>query len=729
MRKLALVVAAVFVACGGGLLAGPAWAGGCANEQLRAEQPFGLGLPDCRAFEVVSPAVKEDSGVEGHSGSRASVTGEAIMYSSRGAFAGSTVAEYVDSYVSRRRPGGWATQNITPPFSANQTVEVNPYQHLLFTPDLSKAFLGSDSRFPLSSGAAAGYPEAYVADIAEGTYQFVAQSSTPLHYNDGFPQPIGASTDLSHIVHNNNNGSGNIEEWVDGQVSFVNVSPNGTLISANPGSSSGGFGGLWRAVSDDGSRVFFNAGGVLYVRENPTSPTEDCSVPGDACTVAVSASQRAGSPSDFAAVYQGASIDGSRVFFTSHAELTDDAYTGSADNAANLYEYNLESGVLTDLTVDTTDADGAGVLGVVTVSKDGSYMYFVAEGALAGGAVSGQPNLYLSHDGATTFIATLRPPETIAELNNKLAACPISECRRLVEAEFISKVADSEDWTKGPGFNEARETPDGTHLAFISNRSLTGYDNEPVEPKCTENDKPAPGTCAEVYLYDALAGRLSCVSCNPSGARPLGPSNFRNGEGQNADSGNFYTPRNFSDDGSRLFFQSKDALVPGDSNGLQDVYEYEGGRLHLISNGAGGSESNFMDASPSGGDVFFATADRLVSGDGDDLVDMYDARVGGGFPVSVAAPVCDNGDSCKPPVSPQPGVFAAPASATFSGAGNLTPVPSAVAVKTKHAKPKAKKSKAKKKRSKAKRKARKAGGSARGGGAGGRQAGRGKGGK
>jgi hypothetical protein len=57
---------------------------------------------------------------------------------------------------------------------------------------------------------------------------------------------------------------------------------------------------------------------------------------------------------------------------------------------------------------------------------------------------------------------------------------------------------------------------------------------------------------------------------------------------------------------------------------------------------------------------------------------VYDVRVGGGFPFTVPPPVCNNGDSCKAPVSAQPSLYGAPASATFSGAGNLAPPPPAV---------------------------------------------------
>jgi hypothetical protein len=181
-------------------------------------------------------------------------------------------------------------------------------------------------------------------------------------------------------------------------------------------------------------------------------------------------------------------------------------------------------------------------------------------------------------------------------------------------------------------------------------------------------------------MYDASAGSLTCVSCNPTGAQPVGPSSLGEGYGER-EAG--YVRRNFSEDGSRLFFQSFDALVPHDSNGRQDVYEYEDGHAYPISDVAGKYESFFLDASANGNDVFIGTADQLVAEDDSDNVEVYDARVGGGFSEPAAAPICDNGDSCKPPPAPQPAVFGAPSSAMFSGPGTLASLPSPAVVRPK----------------------------------------------
>ena len=258
-------------------------------------------------------------------------------------------------------------------------------------------------------------------------------------------------------------------------------------------------------------------------------------------------------------------------------------------------------------------------------------------------------------------------------------------------------------------------TSDGTTLAFDSERSLTGYDNEPVQPgagpggsKCTERNGPLKSNepavpCREVYLYHVESGShpptLVCVSCDPSGARPVGAAELGGQTAQGyATVSPLYLPRNLSEAGGRLFFQSADPLVAHDSNGQSDVYEWErpasppeaakaenscaqaGGCVAPISDVAGDFASNFMDASPDGDDVFIATADQLVPSDTDTRVDVYDVRVGGGFPVTPTTSVCDNGDSCKPPVSPQPSIFGAGPTETFSGSGNPAPPPPLPAV-------------------------------------------------
>jgi hypothetical protein len=219
----------------------------------------------------------------------------------------------------------------------------------------------------------------------------------------------------------------------------------------------------------------------------------------------------------------------------------------------------------------------------------------------------------------------------------------------------------------------------------------------------------------EVYLYHAAGpGSLTCASCNPTGARPLGVEYqklelvagdrvWESGQWIAANvpgwmpyhnNGALYQSRYLSNSG-RLFFNSSDALVPQDVNGNEDVYEYEpagtggctaaspgfsersGGCVGLVSSGGAVGESAFLDASETGGDVFFLTFGKLAAADFDTTLDVYDAHECRSSspcfaPSAVMPPPCSTGDGCKAPPSPQPTAFGAPASATFAGQGNVT---------------------------------------------------------
>ena len=251
----------------------------------------------------------------------------------------------------------------------------------------------------------------------------------------------------------------------------------------------------------------------------------------------------------------------------------------------------------------------------------------------------------------------------------------------------------------------------------MSSVSLTGYDTRDAASGVPDD---------EVYLYhagvDGVPGGLVCASCNPTGARPLGIEASKltplgavaedNVWGAGvwlaasvpAWSGESHQSRYLSSEG-RLFFDSSDALVPQDINGNEDVYEYEpagvgscsvstatfseasGGCVDLISSGTSAVEAGFVDASESGDDVFFLTDERLVPQDFDSARDLYDAHVCSAQVAcassAVASPACTTADSCRSAPLPQPPIFGAPASATFSGAGNVTPsAPPVVASKS-----------------------------------------------
>ena len=446
-------------------------------------------------------------------------------------------------------------------------------------------------------------------------------------------------------------------------VRLVTYLPDGSPVQGSfPGAPNGYPGVEPNAVSADGSRVLFTANGNLFVRENPTAPQSpvsggSCTVAADACTVQADAVQGGSGPGG-GGQFMWSSSDGSEVFFTDDAPagLTSDTVPGSG---LNLYRFDVATNTLTDLTPDAQ----AGVGGVAGTSSDGSYVYFEATGALTSApnsqgvsAQAGQPNLYLYHDATTTFIATLA------------AGAPSAQ---------VTEPADADDWTTGT--LTARVSPNGQFIAFNSIESLTGYDNVPADPSACDTDvppQPSGAACTEIYLFDASAGRLSCASCNPSGAPPTGPTWIRQPAEPESLNGGFpeYLKRNLSD-GGQVFFDSPDALVPQASNGQQNVYEYENGRVQLLSSGTSGDPSFFFDASPSGNDVFIWTTQQLVPQAAGASASIYDARVDGGFPAPASSTPPCSGDACRGTVSgpPSPPTVA---TVSFVGPGNASPASS-----------------------------------------------------
>ena len=369
-----------------------------------------------------------------------------------------------------------------------------------------------------------------------------------------------------------------------------------------------------------------------------------CMEPDKACTVPVSEEAEALSGAS-GSYFQLAAEDGSRVLFTTGGDL---------------YEYSAAGG-------QTNLIAGEALGAPMGASEDATRVYLVSKEAKGGvnpegeSAVAGKPNLYYYEGGEFRFVGKLEEG---------------------AENEFASAIAGR------PVNRVSRVAADGLSAAFTTASPMTGYDNRDVvtgEPQ------------HEVYLYDAAAGggegELICVSCNPSGARPQGaipPNPYELDRSAAARlpvwQNSLYASRNLSDDGRRLFFTAQDALAPKDTNGREDVYQWEapgkgdctesshtysprnGGCVDLISSGRGALDATFLDASPSGNDVFFTTISSLVPHDFG-LTDVYDARVDGGLPSPQAPPPACEGEACQGAYSP-PG-DPAPASSLYRGPGNV----------------------------------------------------------
>jgi hypothetical protein len=205
-----------------------------------------------------------------------------------------------------------------------------------------------------------------------------------------------------------------------------------------------------------------------------------------------------------------------------------------------------------------------------------------------------------------------------------------------------------------------RIAKDGTVVLFETNAELAGFNTGGVD---------------QVYRYDLGANEVTCVSCPPAGVTPTGPAYMTHDVASPSGPGdewNLNFNRAITEDGSRIYFDSPDALVPQDVNGHRDAYEWENGSLYLLSTGSSRSDSFIGDNTSSGGDAVFSTAQGLNPNDVDEGYDVYDARIPrpGDNPPPEALPC--QGDVCQGPPS-VPSLLGIPASAAFNGLGNPSP--------------------------------------------------------
>ncbi len=686
---------------------------GCVLSIASSAALASLPLPDGRAWEMVSPMDKHGGEINGIDGAtpneglpeggvvQASTDGNAITYLSLLAFPGSNgkeplAAPLASQYLSTRG-ANWSTENITTPMnSKTYPAAGNGAPYRAFSSDLSQGLmLGGSVRPvenpPLTADAPPHYMNYYLRDSQTGDFSALL-TSTPPETAEAFRlELLGITPDIKHPVFGTkaalnpeaaNQSEGNLYEWSNGEFESINTPPG----AVHPNETSGGGAELGsrenedRTISDDGARVFWSQPGTrsLFVHEN-----DGVNPPG---STQMDKSQGGVDPSG-RGKFETASVDGSRAFFADELRLTPNSTADDVFSHQDLYMFDVTTHQLTDLTVDGNNIYGAAVLGVLGANDDGAYLYFVAEGALPGtGAIVGHDNLYMWHEGSIRFLYALTARDNKGGANLEPTV--------------------AHDWESSAGLRTARVSADGKHLLFMSAVSLTGYDNRDANTGLPDE---------EVYLYDADANQVTCVSCNPSGARPTGPSGFPGGTPWRlVPEVGTYKSRVLSEDSTRVFFDSKDGLVPQDTNGVQDVYEWEqdgtgscqqqAGCINLLSGATSTSDSSFVDASANGDDAFFVTRAELVPQDIDQLGDLYDARVGGGFAAPPAAsPACES-EACLPQAS-APSSLGSLASATFAGMGNIAPT-STSTPKIKAKKKPAKK--AKKRASKRKKKKRKA---------------------
>ncbi|HET9593244.1 MAG TPA: hypothetical protein VFP17_10040 [Solirubrobacterales bacterium] len=592
----------------------PLLGGPCANDALRVGPS--AGLPDCRAYELVTPA-----NTGGHTplgsgeGGRYFATLHASPDGNRASFRieGGSIPGFEaagsgngDDYLSRRGPGGWATEVVSP--SGTEAPKPAPGG---FSPDQEYSFWGENNAG--ENGEKGFFLNPY------------------LHYPDGHSEPVGrGSLGIDREVTAKligPNGSHTLFISFNDPVQLEpNAPPSGTraiydrtadevthVVSLLPGdvTPAAGEGAEWAGASLDGAGVAFRLAGdgTLYLRQDNQETYE------------------VGEGVTFAGIAEG----GGRVFYLKAGDLF-------------AYDTATEAAIRFSSGGDTTP---------VNVSADGSTAYFISPKVLStkanpngAHAKAGKDNLYVSREGTVAFVGTVEPED----VEEGVAGLGM----------WIGSLQSQ------PAKETSRTTPDGGALVFESRAQLTAYD--PAGHTEVYRYDGATLSCLSCNPTGAAASANASLQSLPG--RVPGTT-FGVLKDRLA---------NLSADGHRAFFQSYEPLVAADADGRLDVYEWEaqgvgsctvaGGCVYLISSPGSARNEDLFAVSENGDDVFIRSGDLLAGGDTDATTSIYDARVGGGFAEAQAPEPCQ-GEGCHGELTPAPSLLA-PSSPVLGKNGNLT---------------------------------------------------------
>jgi hypothetical protein len=586
-------------------------------------------LADCRAYELVTPPDTNGriptgavfgTGVGGSAPVLlADANGASVVFGTEGGtLSGSEGGGFYDTFLSTRGPNGWRTE-----FSGLRGVQAQePYAGAVSSDHAYSFWSVPKQKGSLPAGQYLRSPDGTVEALGVGSL------------GSGEARGRSISPGGAHVVFSS---STHLEPGAppNGTTAIYDRGPGAPthVVSLLPGelTPGGGENAAYLGTAETGTAVVFRVGNSMYARLNNTE------------TVKVG---------DDPAIFGGMAADGSRVFYLKGGDVF------SFDTA----------------TRATVAVGSGGKSTLVNVSGDGSHVYFISPVVLTGSevndhgavAASGGENLYVWDEGTGTvrFIATVEEKDVTGE------SPPAGGSSGLIGGLGLwvsDAVSPEQQRFLGPANDPSRTSTDGRVLVFESRAELSGYGNE---------GHP------EIYRYDAEAGNLICVSCNPTNAPAVSGAQLESR----------YAPllfsippvnavsqiANLAVGGNVVFFQSGDRLAAGDRDNRVDVYEWEArgtkgceridGCTRLISGGRSPGNDYLYGASADGSSVFFVSGDTLVPEDSDSSPSIYVAREGGGFPPASTPPADCAGEACQPTVAaPEEPALA---SSAFVGAGN-----------------------------------------------------------
>jgi hypothetical protein len=637
--------------------AGDANESSCGNEALVGFSP---ALPDCRAFELVSPSYGSGATVYGlyNHGPVIAPSGESLLGIAFGALSGSEGLKQVEDeegevYEFTRTPTGWDSEAQDPPQS------LYPFHAFQAAPasNLSKSVWVVPS--PLAPGEEAETTwkrqnnSEYLLREGHRSFREIGPVVAPGHEAvfGEFGGVNGVSDDLDHVVFSvrassknlwqgdetvENGGHDSLYEYhgtAGGEPVLVGVKNEGTAPwrpgsrAMNEGASlESECGTAYDGMSVEGARVFFTAMHEPGCMGTQPAANELFARVGGTETIPISMPSRGtceecdlgGLPEG--ASFVGVSEDGLLVYFTSKQQMLPGA-TGTS-----LYEYDFDGPAGKRVTLIAP-----GITNVEAVSADGGRVYFASPSVLtrtANGngeaATAGAENLYVY---------------------NASGAAPVFQFVAIAQAAASFDV-----------------TTDGQFLVFSTPTDLQNTNDRSAVP--------------QLFEYDAADGSVERVSIGERAASSSGYVCLATGaveEGYNCDGNTEITedtPRiadapirgkitggavvNSVAENGAVAFSSELPLAPGAVQGgpyydeagflqgfTENVYEFYEGNVHLISAGneaypthaRSEFETMLLGIDESGKDIFFSSVNRLVAQDTDTQSSWYDAREGGGFSI------------------------------------------------------------------------------------------------
>jgi hypothetical protein len=541
------------------------------------------------------------------------------------------------SFLSTRTPSGWTSQSLAPP--ADQQVGGGAYAYRLnrIAPDFSTFLMRA-----AQTGAQEETPPTFLR-VDDQQHQQVLKTFSHIVFAESY-ESADMTDDGAHVI-TQNPETRELEDIGSEPHEVVSIMPDGEPSECGvPGGSfysrvtNGGASTLWRdeyrrMASSDAARLYFqslpNGGGCtnapghyegIYYRDRNAEETVELD---------------AGTSSSPSPGLIRATPDGRSVFF-----VTAESHSPADDNSTgDVYRWDAVGRTYTCLTcavgeVAVPRGQQTGFSRVL-VSDDSSHVYFTSKKELVPGhGMPGETGLYSLSDGEVHFVAPT-----------------------------------NEDSLAG-----AKLTPDGNALLFRA--SSSGYTRLTADRQAAEcheylrESQINPG-CQELFRYEDSTNSLECLSCLPGGetSYDVGELTFRS------------APAAVSHDGSTVAFVTHERLLPEDINNGEDVYEWKNGALRLISDGETVYPTTGYTSTPqiygmdaTGDNIFFTLVSPGLTGyEQDNLSNLYDARIGGGFPRPSEPTHCSE-ESCQGSLAPAP---AKPpvGSASLNGAGNQTATP------------------------------------------------------